>query len=331
MDIGKYIGKFLMKNKYCSLPGLGVFNLQKNPAKLNVSNNEISQPAHLITFTPIGSIDDTFASFIAGFENVSISNASNNIKEYCIAVKEEVAKTGRYEIDHLGKLTMHNQKLVFQQAADLDLGFEPAPITPIEVKPAAEETNTPKDKPDYSYPPAVTTYRNSNKSWTKLVLPLTLLAVLGVGAYFGYDYYKKSASEEQAQPVSEVNQIDTIVNAPDTTLLNTDSIPSAKDTFASNAAAIDTMSTIPPAAPTANAPTTNGPAYNVAVLSFDNEASANLKAKKLKDYGNNSSVINKDGRFFVVISASHPLNDTTKLVDSMRRMYNPKGPVFILK
>lgn len=330
MDIGKYIGKFLIKNKYCSLPGLGVFDLQKSPARVNSTSSEVSKPSHIITFTPVGSIDDTFASFIAGFENVSISNASNNIKEYCIAVKEEVAKTGKFEIEHLGRLSMSGNKLVFQQASDLDLGFEPAPITPIEVKPASEEPKV-EAKPDYSYPPATTTYRKNNSSWTKMILPLTLVALVAVGGYFGYDYYKKnSSSSESNTPAPEITEIDTLSTQDTSSILPvTDTLkPSVADSFATSAPITDTNATAVQAPTT---PQASGPAYNVAVLSYDNEASAAAKAKKLKDYGNNTSVQNSNGRFYVIINASHPFNDTTRLVDSLRKMYNPKGPVFIMK
>jgi nucleoid DNA-binding protein len=118
MDINKYIGKFLLKNKYCSLPGLGVFDLKKEGAQTNVSSETISAPVYKITFTPVGSIDDTFASFIATAENVSISNASNNIKEYCKNVKEELAKSGKYDIEFLGRFSLSNNKIIFHQSDD---------------------------------------------------------------------------------------------------------------------------------------------------------------------------------------------------------------------
>ena len=46
MEIGKYIGKFLIKNKYCSLSGLGVFELKKIPAY--EQKGELNNPAHQV-------------------------------------------------------------------------------------------------------------------------------------------------------------------------------------------------------------------------------------------------------------------------------------------
>jgi len=317
MDINKYIGKFLLKNKYCSLPGLGVFDLKKEGAQANASSETISAPVYKITFTPVGSIDDTFASFIATAENVSISNASNNIKEYCKNVKEELAKSGKYDIEFLGRFSLSNNKLIFHQSDDLDMGVEPAPLAPLVEKLKAPET--PANKPDYSYPPART---QRDIPIVKIAVPIVLVVLLAVGAYFGYDYYQKNkdvtpveATIPEAAPV----QVDTLATTivPDS-LHRADSTNAATDTAmqsASNSAA----QTAPQAASF----------YKVAILSFENEAGANGKATKLKKYGNDASVVSNNGRFFVVINASS--NDTTKLVDSLRRFFNPRGQVFIMK
>ncbi|MCF8292846.1 MAG: hypothetical protein K9I70_03445 [Chitinophagaceae bacterium] len=317
MDINKYIGKFLLKNKYCSLPGLGVFDLKKEGAQANASSETISAPVYKITFTPVGSIDDTFASFIATAENVSISNASNNIKEYCKNVKEELAKSGKYDIEFLGRFSLSNNKLIFHQSDDLDMGVEPAPLAPLVEKLKAPET--PANKPDYSYPPART---QRDIPIVKIAVPIVLVVLLAVGAYFGYDYYQKNKDVtpvEATIPEPAPVQVDTLATTivPDS-LHRADSTNAATDTAmqsASNSAA----QTTPQAASF----------YKVAILSFENEAGANGKATKLKKYGNDASVVSNNGRFFVVINASS--NDTTKLVDSLRRFFNPRGQVFIMK
>lgn len=316
MDINKYIGKFLMKNKYCSLPGLGVFDLKKESARPNPGQETISPPTYVITFTPVGSIDDTFASFIASAENVSISNASNNIKEYCNMVKGELARTGKYQIEFLGTFSLVNNKISFQQGSDLDLGAEPAPLPPL-----LEKAKTPdaSGKTDYSYPPA---NRKQAVPVLKIAVPVIILLLLLVAAYFGYDYYQKNkAAEETMVPETTVVPSDTMETVVDTSSMHMADTLNRAD---SNSVA-DTLNHTPPVVPPAAG------TYNVGVLSFENEGMATSKANKLKNYGNNTSVINRDGRFTVVINAVAPMNDTTRLVDSLRRLYNPKGPVFIVK
>lgn len=317
MDINKYIGQFLLKNKYCSLPGLGVFDLKKESAHIHANDHHITAPKYTIVFTPVGSIDDTFASFIASAENVSISNASNNIREYCKNVKEQLAKSGRYEIEFLGSFGMSNGRISFQQSDDLDLGNEPAPLPPLLEKPKLTDAQT--VKPDYSYPPA----GGGKKSNTgiKVFLWILLLAILGGGAWFGYDYYShnyvNTNDEELVSP--EILPADTITTFVDTNAAL--SPASIQDSTLQN----DSLSS------NSNTSNNNSNEYNVVILTFNDEASANAKSAKLNRYGNNTSVVNSNGKFVVAIKAVHPLNDTTLLVDSLRRFFNPKGQVYILK
>jgi len=138
--------------------------------------------------------------------------------------------------------------------------------------------------------------------------------LLAVGAYFGYDYYQKNndvTPVEATIPEPAPVQVDTLA-----TTIVPDSLHRADST---NAATDTAMQAAPQAASF----------YKVAILSFENEAGANGKATKLKKYGNDASVVSNNGRFFVVINASS--NDTTKLVDSLRRFFNPRGQVFIMK
>jgi hypothetical protein len=170
---------------------------------------------------------------------------------------------------------------------------------------------TPANKPDYSYPPART---QRDIPILKIAVPIVLVVLLAVGAYFGYDYYQKNndvTPVEATIPEPAPVQVDTLA-----TTIVPDSLHLADST---NAATDTAMQAAPQAASF----------YKVAILSFENEAGANGKATKLKKYGNDASVVSNNGRFFVVINASS--NDTTKLVDSLRRFFNPRGQVFIMK
>ncbi len=325
MDIGKYIGKFLIKNKYCSLSGLGVFELKKIPAY--EQKGGISNPAHQVTFTPIGSIDDTFASFIASFENVSISNAANNIKEYCRYAKEEIENNGKFAIENLGNLTSSNGKLVFHQNADLDLGLSSIPVTLIEIKPINPETQE-KIKENFSYPPANTTYLRSKQiNWIKILVTVLGVVVLGVAAYFGYNYYTNNLSTNNETNGTEAPavQIDTIVNPSVDTLT-----PLASDTLQHDTTLAPTPTTNDSIVASVK-PVAIGKEYKVSIFTYNEEASAIAKVNKLNRYGNKSSVVNLNGQFMVALTASNLQNDTTKLVDSLRRFFNPKGQVHIIK
>ncbi len=306
MDIGKYIIKFLIKNKYCSLPGLGAFELQKVSAAIKKEQGEIIPAKFEVKFSSLGSIDDTFASFVANHENVSISNTSNNIKEFCRIVKEEIAQNGKYTIEHLGFLTMQNNKIAFVQTDELDLGAEALPLPPIDT---LLKSNANK-KLDFSYPSAQSSYKRKKLSLGRFVLPALLIIAIGIGSFAAYKYIadnqKKDKPEEQ----------------------NT-SLPLQKDTTTAAIPVKDTTSVQPVAAPARPAGAT--PLHKVAIFQTATEATANARAAKWKKYGNLTEVENLNGNFIVSILASHPTNDTTLLVDSLRRFFNPKGQVYILK
>ncbi len=311
MDIAKYIVKFLIKNRYCSLPGLGSFELEKKSAAINNEKGEIIPAKFEVKFSPLGSIDDTFASFVANHENVSISNTSNNIKEFCRQVKEEIAQNGKYTIAQLGYLHMQNGKIGFVQTDELDMGSSALPLPPIDTN----LKNNANKKLDFSYPASYTTYRRKKLSLGKFVLPALLVLLIAVGSYFAYQYIAENQHDET--PASE----------------NTSSLlqkENTRDTV--NKPIADTAKTandLTPMAPPAQSGT--NPIYKVALFQTNIEATARAKAKKWENYGNLTDVQNVNGNFIVSILASHPTNDTTLLVDSLRKFFNPKGEVFILK
>jgi len=307
MDISKYIIKFLIKNRFCSLPGLGSFTLEKISAAINTKEGEIKPAKFEITFSPLGTIDDTFASFVANHENVSISNTSNNIKEYCRAVKEEIAQQGKFTIPNLGFLTMQNGKITFVQTDELDMGAAALPLPPIDTNLKKNANN----KLDFSYPAAHKAYKRKKVSVGKFMIPALVVLLLCIGAYVAYNYIKNNPSQDQPQ---ETNN----------------SLPLQQDTTTKQAQSLVDNSSTPTTQTTTSS---NGslPLYKVAILQTPLEATANARAAKWKKYGNLTEVQNVNGQFIVSILASHPNNDTTLLVDSLRRFFNPKGQVFILK
>lgn len=316
MEIGQYIGKFLVKNNYCSLSGLGVFELKKNTASVRSSDNTVTPPSHVISFTPVGSIDDSFASFIANRENVSISNASNNIKDYCIQAKQELQNTGHFTIEHLGKLVMSNNKVSFIQSSDLDLGYEPVAMPTAEIKTNTTTKTESGDKLDFSYPPSGV----GNTTKSSPVMKYVMLGGLGLlllgGVYMAYDYYQKNKVDTEAllnPPAAETNA-STAPTEENAQVANTDSTQNIATNTASTTTAVSSG------------------AHLVAVFTFNNEAAATAKAKKLNNYGNKASVNRKDSTNFVVtLEATHAQGDTTLLVDSLRKFFNPKGNVYIWK
>lgn len=304
MDIAGYIIKFLIKNRYCSLPGLGSFDLVKHPARVTEDKQEILPPTYEVKFSPIGSIDDSFSSFMANHENVSISNASNHLKEFCIKVKEELQHKGEFNLPNFGTLYMHNSIVDFKSGNELDMGLFAQALPTLEFKVSDHSGK----KLDFSYPAAHRGYRRKKIALGKYLVPAIVGLLLCFGIYFAWKYISANKNEDQPAQTNEVSS------------LSTDSASAKKGTVG-----VDSNSSSPVQVPGAL------PLYKVAVYESNVEASASSKAVKWKKFGHLTEVQSNNGNYIVTILASHPLNDTTMLVDSLRRFFNAKGPVYILK
>jgi hypothetical protein len=160
-------------------------------------------------------------------------------------------------------------------------------------------------------------------------VPAAAVLLLLVISYFGYTYYQenKSVSPKEATPENNTSVNVPNVDTPQSSTpmgADTSAPTMPVDTNVNKDSSLVQTPTPPPPAPT-------GKEYRVVVFSSTDQAAANAKSQKWARYGNKSNVIPMNGAFVVTIDASHPLNDTTKLVDSLRRFFNPKGDVHILK
>ena len=66
--------------------------------------------------------------------------------------------------------------------------------------------------------------------------------------------------------------------------------------------------------------------FKVIVNAYDNAATAEKRVKQLKSYGNNVEMYREDSQtYFVLMPVTAAPADTAKLLDSLRRFYNPDG------
>ncbi len=320
MDIGKYIGAFLSKNGYCSLPGLGTLQLEKKGATRRNSTDPIEPPTYNLSFNNVGSIDDKFPHFIAVNENISTNNASNLINTFGREVKDELAAGRPYVIDGLGRFTGGANSISFQALSDLNF----ADFAQILPSPPPLIDNTRNNKANNEESVFKSTENNTTEKTTsfnvvKIAAPLGLLALLAVGGYFGYNYLQSNKQDAPIEPIAVV--VDSSLSKIDTT-----KIDSTK--------AIDTSAVIPivdttkkdstTTATVIATPVANGPAMKVILNTFTSQALADAKSKKLTSYGHNTTVVKQDSsNYHVVYNLASTNNTPDKVVDSLRRLFNP--------
>jgi hypothetical protein len=338
-DVNRYIGLCLVKNNYCSVPGIGTLRLKKTYAE-STGFGELVPTATTVVFEAINSVDDQFAHFIGMQENISSNNASNMLGKFGKAVKQQVLKGDAYVIEGLGKFVKKGDELGFEVNNSFEIGeFVMTPPNPD--KPAEFEhnkvsytANEPTSGLKYSSNDNVSTSSKSAVAGsTKWLIPALLVTVLLAAGYGVFTYLNDQNNKNTKQEV-KTDEVTSPVTDTTTVPQATGDLPiSAPDT--SRAPIADTATK--PATDTATAsvpaaPVFKGPALKVAILSFATQAAADAKCKKLVSYGNPCIVQQGDStKWNVVVNLPSTDKPAEKVIDSLRRMFNPGGKVFAVK
>jgi hypothetical protein len=337
-DVNRYIGLCLVKNNYCSVPGIGTLRLKKTYAE-STGFGELVPTATHVVFEAINSIDDQFAHFIGMQENISSNNASNMLGKFGKAVKQQVLNGDVYVIDGLGKFIKKGDGFGFEPNSTFDVG-EFVMVPPNPDKPAEFEhnkvnytANEPTSGLKYSSNDNVTSSSKTNMGGSsKWLIPAGLVALLMLGGFFLFNYLNgqnnnkpkpEAPKEEVVAPIADTSILpaatgDLPINAPDT------SRAPIADTTTKTANDTNTVAAV--------APAFKGPALKVAILNFPNQAAADAKCKKLVSYGNPCIVQQGDSsKWLVVVNLPSTDKPADKVIDSLRKMFNPSGKVFAVK
>lgn len=309
MDIAKYIGLYLLKNKYCCLQGLGNVELKKTAA--THVGNELKSAAYYATLNPVGSIDDAFPNFVANNEQVSIAKASNEISEFIKESKAKIAAGGTVIIPSVGQYLQKNNQLHFEldpafSMANTSLPF-PKPEAP---KPVEKVADNKEEKPYENF----NSYNNYNKpsgvNWNIVAFWGVIIIIFGSIIGWGVRYFM----HQQNNNVETTQQVEQAIAPPSVAPVLIDSAAKAK---------ADSAATVVNASDT--------PTFKFVIKEYNNLAKAEKKQKQLSSYGYNVSVVNQDSTTFYVVSSMKILAaDTAKVRDSLSRLLNPAG-VSILK
>lgn len=297
MDIAKYIGLFLLKNNFVYLHGLGNLELKKKVASYD--GEALQSPEYDVQLTPGGSIDDTLANFIATNEQTSISKAANALRDFSMATRADLAAGKDVEIPGIG--TFSESAGIIRFRTNPHLKHVPPPIPVLRMSKRLEEPPTfRRDSPS-----AMTGEESSSFSGGRILLLVGLLALIGIGAYFGIRYMNSSSDSANADANIQSAEVTN----------STTSTPPVMDTLAS--------APVPAVAPDSG--------YVVVLNTYHAQAIADKRAAKLTANGNVVAVRALDSATFAVtMRAKVSPADTARMLDSLSAFFNPKG-VYILR
>jgi nucleoid DNA-binding protein len=294
MDIAKYIGLYLLKNNYSYIPGLGNLEMKKRPASHD--GTTLTGPAYEVIVTPGGSIDDSLANFIATNEQISISKASNGIREFSTTARQELQAGKEVVIPALGKFVETGGKIQF--ITDPHIQYTPRAIPTVKHVAHTQERQA-EQKAIYSNP----NITKKEVNWLKISLFVLIPVILIVAVVLGMNYMNSQPEETVVEePVVE----QPVVAAPppvDTTTV------------------VDTM-----AAPASNVAAANGILNFKLIIREGSKSSVERRAKQLQGMGKTVEVVMKDSAtWYVVLPVSAAIADTAHVIDSIRLTLNPKG------
>lgn len=300
MDIAKYIGLYLLKNNFCYIHGLGNLELKKKSA--THEGQTLSGPQYEVELSLTGSIDDNLANFIATHEQTSISKAANALRDFSIATRADLQAGKDVEIPSLGKFTEQNGVIRF--ITDPNLQYTPPSIPVLRTAKRVEEAPSFK-----MVDPAEGEYRGAGMNWSKIGLWVGVLIVIAIILIFGIRYL----NSRQSMPAPQET-----VTAPDTSALTPPVAAQQQDT---TTAPHDTTA----AAPQVPATAPNGQT-KVIIGTYTARAAAERRVKTLTSNGNTVELIAKDStNYLVLMPISIQPADSASVLDSLRRMFNPKG------
>ncbi|RYZ50479.1 MAG: hypothetical protein EOP49_13900 [Sphingobacteriales bacterium] len=315
MDVAKYIGLFLLKNNFVYIHGLGNLELKKRPA--TYEGEALKPPTYEVQLTPSGSIDDNLANFIANNEQISISKASNALREFSIQAKTELQSGKPVEIPSIGKFIETNGRIGF--VTNPGFQFTPPSIPTIKVARKQAEpvfgqpynVGTRPAQPAASMDPGPDepeAEKTGSINWLRVgiaagVLLLLILAIFTIVKYMGNNNATKEAPLMPPASTQEEQVMEPV--AVDSNAAVTDSIPAELLSF------------------------------EVKLHTYTDQAKAVARLTQLKGLGKTVMMqpAEDDTNVYYLLMPIENISpaDTTALLDSLRRNYNPKRGVSIYK
>lgn len=295
MDIAKYIGLYLLKNKFCYIHGLGNLKLERRPAVLEADN--LQAPQYTVVLSAGGSIDDSLANFIATHEQVSIAKTSNELREFSTHTRDVLAQGGEVAIPGIGKFVpLRDGTIGFQ--TDEHLSYTPPAIPALQFARRVAEPIKFGDLEGDDHP-------RTEVQWGKIVLYLVLLLALAAGAYFAWQYLQNKPQEdvvvEEPAPVQQ---------------------PVLPTPLPTNDSLLTTTTADAPQSASANG-------YKVVLYTYDNRAAADARVKRMENLGKTVELAAPDStHFYVLMPVTGAISDSTRVMDSLRVFFGlPKGSV----
>jgi nucleoid DNA-binding protein len=184
--------KYLIINKHVTLPGVGVFYIQRQPAKHDYANKLFTSPNFHIEFNASNELPDKrFYEFVSKERGLNEAEAAKNLHAFSNRLTEEVKANRTVELPGIGMLKINaSGQLTFESTNILTTYFPPTVAETVlnEKSQSAVSikngTKTPKETILLNESLEEEEVKSKIYWWVYAII----LALLGAGA-IGYYYY----------------------------------------------------------------------------------------------------------------------------------------------
>lgn len=123
----KLLYKYLILNKRAGVPGLGVFFIERKPAKLDFTNKVFIGPASQINFKAQALVDDNrLYTFISREQKIDVTEAAVRYSNFANNLRQNLAEKNSVELPGLGVLSQNaGGELFFKETFRLNDYFPP--------------------------------------------------------------------------------------------------------------------------------------------------------------------------------------------------------------
>ncbi len=135
------IADYLLENKQCFIPSLGILSIKKTNASFNFSEQTMTAPKPIVVFEKKEIDNESLAKYIATKKGISVADANNLIADFSAAVNF-LSEHEKIEINGLGNFEKKANGKVEFTAAEINNSFFPTVQAVKVVHPNATHTMT---------------------------------------------------------------------------------------------------------------------------------------------------------------------------------------------
>ncbi|WP_439152118.1 SPOR domain-containing protein [Winogradskyella sp.] len=206
MQLETYISDLLYRYDCVTVPEFGAFLTNRVSAKVHETTHTFYPPKKVLSFNEqLQNNDGLLGNYIAEVEKIPYEVAITKIAKQVKSIKSYLIEGETIQFEHIGELILNaDGKIVFDPSSHINyltdaFGLSHFSSTDIKREVYKETAEVIVEKAPIAFTPE----KRSNNGWIKYAAAAVI--VLGLGGYFGYNYYNNSIESHNQLAQEEAN------------------------------------------------------------------------------------------------------------------------------